>query len=1020
MKLHCQIWLFVFLLNITTIVFGQNHNGLPVKRCPISILNYETGLLNNTTNYIITDALGFTWLSTKIGLQRFNGNQLETITPVVGKDTFNIVEPVYLFNLKNGMMWISYRNYVLEFNPYLNTFRIVITAEAPVNPGFSIVPLKETSEGIWCMQEKKGIVIYTPGGKIKRETSLYNPGVIDGIIHSDQLLLKNIITSNRDYLFIYGGNNQILEINTQTEQAGFINCESSFSLSLTCTENHLFMVTNGKLVVININDSLVTKTVLFNKITDAVFNSYSIDLDISGQLIVSMNNHLYELDTLGNLKAEITDLNRDPVVSNGYIDRVYTDRFKRIWLIDNDDVRRIQNVETPFVHFIYPDTKSNFVRSIYYDEQKHILLAGCFYSGLELYDTLSNPLWKEPLMTKDVKDIVAIEKLAEDNYLVITYRNGWYILSLRDKKIRPFIIPDAFLPLLKPGFTRFTNNLQRLNDSTLLIATGNNIISCVFNKTILKSAVALMPANNEFQNQVNCFLYDDAKTLWVGTSTGIIYRLDKYYHAEKCSIPGNYLIRTLAEDSTHTIWAGTDKGLFVFSKDGKLIKNIYASSGLLNDCIYSLLPIKKSNSVFAATNLGLSFISFGGVLKNYSKELGLQNMEFNTASSVESKSGKLYFGGVDGITSFYPQALSVLKDSPGIYITRLVINDIRNDFSSGIQKGDSILLNYSQNHLQLDIAAIGLLNPDEYIYKYRLKGFQNTWQLTHQPNNINYILPPGKYVLEMICSPNLSTDTFFKKNIYIIISPPLWQTWWFRLLGILFFISIIILIVHFYNRNKYNQKIKILQNKNEMQQERERISRDLHDNLGAQANALLYGTEQLQSLHPSESNLLQNLNSTAKDMMLSLRETIWVMKHNDAKASEIWFRIINFANQLNLFYKEIKITTTGEIPEGFEFKSEKALHIILVIQEAINNAVRHGEAKNILIESDPQKNNWCIKVQDDGIGFNKDEEKKSMGGNGLINMNERALLAQLHLTIISEKGKGTSITLNIPFDRIVE
>src|SRR5665213_2371069 len=115
MKLHCQIWLFVFLLNITTIVFGQNHIGLPVKRCPISILNYETGLLNNTTNYIITDALGFTWLSTKIGLQRFNGNQLETITPVVGKDTFNIMEPVYLFNLKNGMMWISFRNYAVSY-----------------------------------------------------------------------------------------------------------------------------------------------------------------------------------------------------------------------------------------------------------------------------------------------------------------------------------------------------------------------------------------------------------------------------------------------------------------------------------------------------------------------------------------------------------------------------------------------------------------------------------------------------------------------------------------------------------------------------------------------------------------------------------------------------------------------------------------------------------------------------------------------------------------------------------------
>lgn len=80
--------------------------------------------------------------------------------------------------------------------------------------------------------------------------------------------------------------------------------------------------------------------------------------------------------------------------------------------------------------------------------------------------------------------------------------------------------------------------------------------------------------------------------------------------------------------------------------------------------------------------------------------------------------------------------------------------------------------------------------------------------------------------------------------------------------------------------------------------------------------------------------------------------------------------------------------------------------------------MRHADAKNILIESFPQKNNWNIKVQDDGIGFDKYEGKKSMGGNGLINMHERALLAELNISIKSEKGKGTSITLNIPLNRL--
>lgn len=392
-------------------------------------------------------------------------------------------------------------------------------------------------------------------------------------------------------------------------------------------------------------------------------------------------------------------------------------------------------------------------------------------------------------------------------------------------------------------------------------------------------------------------------------------------------------------------------------------------------------------------------------------------MEFNTASCVKTLSGKFYFGGADGVTAFYPDALSSIKDTPGIFITRLIVNDISHNFFSGVGKSDSIVLTYFQNHLQLDITALGLLNPDEYIYKYRLKGFQNAWQVTHQPDNINYILPPGKYVLQIICAPNLSTNTFFKKDIYIVIHAPWWQTWWFKILAILFFITIIVLIVHHYNRNKFKQKVKSLKAKYQMQQERERISRDLHDNLGAQANALLYGTEQLQHSNPKQRALAENLYATAKDMMLSLRETIWVMKHNDATASEIWFRILNFCKQITLFHEEIKFKTEGELPETFIFNSEKALHIILIIQEALNNAVRHAAAKNILIQSSVEKNNWMIKVKDDGKGIDGTGKGQSIGGFGLANMEERAHLAEINVNIESERDKGTCVMLNIPLEK---
>ena len=216
--------------------------------------------------------------------------------------------------------------------------------------------------------------------------------------------------------------------------------------------------------------------------------------------------------------------------------------------------------------------------------------------------------------------------------------------------------------------------------------------------------------------------------------TGKIYRLDKNKRLLTINVPENYLVRSFAEDISHNIWIGTDKGLYVYSTEGKPIKQFTSESGLLNDCIYSMLPVDNKPAVFASSNRGLSYISLNGILTNYTKESGLQENEFNTGSSVKTNTGKFYFGGVNGITSFYPAALSGLRDSPVLNITSLVVNDSLYNSSSGTWKGDTIELKYFQNHIQIDFAALGLLNTNEYEYKYRLKGFEKTGKpLISQP-----------------------------------------------------------------------------------------------------------------------------------------------------------------------------------------------------------------------------------------------------------------------------------------------
>ena len=531
MKLHRLFWLIVFVSNLLSISAGQSPIKLTEKKCPVKTLNYETGLLNNSTLFVLTDALGFTWISTKIGLQRYNGNKLETILPVINKDTININQPVYLFNLHNGCMWISYKNFIIEYNPYQNNFRKIITPGTSINSGFDIVPLKETAEGIWCMQKHRGILIYSREGKILQTFSNSETYVTDSLFSFDNILFKNVIASNASYIFISATKDKILKIHTASKTFSILHAKGSYRMCLTCFKNTLFEVADDKLLLIDPANNAIRKTVNINKLDDQSSNINDIGSDKNGHLFISISNRLYEFDSDGKYKNEITDINSNAVLAAGFIYRIYADKFGRIWLLSNDNVVLIQNQAIPFIHFVYPEAKNNFIRSLYYDETKHLLFAGCFSGGMQLYDTLGNALWKEPVMTKQVKDILAIEKLTDDKYLIITFGLGWYTFTLSTKQLQPLNIPANIKGILEPNLLRFTNNIQRVDDSTILVATYRNIFRCVFYKTIIKSAVPLLPVNNVFNDQVNCFLCATDKTLWTGTSTGVLYKLDKNYHS---------------------------------------------------------------------------------------------------------------------------------------------------------------------------------------------------------------------------------------------------------------------------------------------------------------------------------------------------------------------------------------------------------------------------------------------------------------------------------------------------------
>jgi signal transduction histidine kinase len=346
---------------------------------------------------------------------------------------------------------------------------------------------------------------------------------------------------------------------------------------------------------------------------------------------------------------------------------------------------------------------------------------------------------------------------------------------------------------------------------------------------------------------------------------------------------------------------------------------------------------------------------------------------------------------------------------PVLNITRLVVNDSLYSRSSGIWSGDSIFLNYSQNHIQIDFAAIGLLNANEYVYKYRLTGFEQTWQTTHQPTAIKYILGPGNYVFQISCSPVLSPNTVFTKTITVVIAPPWWQTWWFKILMIAIFVGLVALFVRQYLHRRYQKKIRALQLQHEIQQERERISRDLHDNLGAYAAAIASNVSAIQNSQ-SDKNVLYQLKNNSQSIITQLNDTIWALNKEAISLTAVSDRFKIFLQKIQPNYPDIHITVEENILNDQTLSPANALHLFRIMQESVNNALRHSECSNVIVQIN-SGDAWNVIIKDDGKGFTGLNEKP-VKGNGLKNIQSRGEETGWKIHWKSAYPKGTELTIS--------
>jgi signal transduction histidine kinase/Tfp pilus assembly protein PilF len=216
--------------------------------------------------------------------------------------------------------------------------------------------------------------------------------------------------------------------------------------------------------------------------------------------------------------------------------------------------------------------------------------------------------------------------------------------------------------------------------------------------------------------------------------------------------------------------------------------------------------------------------------------------------------------------------------------------------------------------------------------------------------------------------------------------------------------------------NELKLALEKIENQNRLQEQRLAISRDLHDNIGAQLSFIISAIDTIK-YYMSDKNeqlteRLDNIGTFAKDTIQELRDTIWAMNKSGVTINDLQSRIVNFIEKARQSYPNISILLeTGEtILVATKFTSLQGLNIFRIIQEATNNALKYAEAGQIRIQINKYENSILFRIEDDGNGF---LEKNVEPGNGLLNMRKRALELGCELALISEPGNGTSVAFKV-------
>jgi len=567
--------------------------------------------------------------------------------------------------------------------------------------------------------------------------------------------------------------------------------------------------------------------------------------------------------------------------------------------------------------------------------------------------------------------------------------------------------------------------IQSKQGSTSTFITGNKKAWYVVN---LNSVVRITPKASNYTSEIiysnpesnisMLKISEDSTYLFIGTNTHTItYNLNTR-EIYRLSQDGSQLTKCVEEDKDGNYYVGTNNGIFVFDQLLKPLTVLNTENGLPDNFVYGILR-DEFGKLWISHNRGVSCYNHKtGKYLNFDVHDGLQSNEFNTASYCSN--GKLLcFGGINGISVINPRSELVNPYPPNVVISAIKLFDdpLITDTQSIYLK--HLKLPYYNNTISFEFTATDYADYPNNQYEYFMEGYDAGWIESGTKHFARYAnLPPGKYRFKVRAS---NADGIWNNNpttLEINITPPFWQTIWFEILAFIFIAMVIAAFVFLLYRRQQLKVRREQEVQRKLDQERIRISRDLHDHVGAQLSYLVTNIEWMKS-HPDhlsfeeEVNRLGTLEDAGRQAILTLRQTIWAISQHELSMEEFADRFKQYALKMIEFSKHVHVQFHENIEKNCKLSPAVALNLFRICQESFNNAVKHSNCTTIKVSFICSSlSTFCCIIEDDGIGF--EFEKASANGHyGLHNMKARSEESGAELSIQTSIGKGCSVKLEL-------